>query len=127
MWFGLSWAKNSRMKRLRRIEQSKTQDGADGTQFNGNVTMTYNTSGEPEFLGEDREHLIIYTKEYMLSHPDIDYYLYGHRHIELDIMLNRDTRLMILGDWITQFTYAVFDGENLIMSEYEEGVTKFNE
>ena len=31
---------------------------------------------------------------------------------------------MILGDWIWQFTYAVFDGEHMFMEQYEEGVTK---
>ena len=120
LWFGLSWAKHSRMKR-----KTTQTVGAEGTQFNGNVTTTYNSSGEPEFMGEDREHLVLYTKEYMSTHPDVDYYLYGHRHIELDLMLSRDKRMLILGDWITQFTYAVFDGEHLLLSEYEEGETKF--
>lgn len=123
MHFGLTWAKNSRLKRLRNMEQGKTLSGAEGTQFNGHVTMTYNSSGEPEFMGEDKEYLILYTKEYMATHPDVDYYLYGHRHIELDLMLSRNQRLMILGDWITQFTYAVFDGEHLLLQEYEEGET----
>ena len=40
-------------------------------------------------------------------------------------MLAADKRMLILGDWITQFTYAVFDGEHLLMSEYEEGATQF--
>ena len=121
--FGLSWAKHSRMKR-KPMTESTTGDAA-GTLFNGNVTPTYNSSGEPEFLGEDREHLVLYTKEYMASHPDIDYFIYGHRHIELDLMLSGNKRMMILGDWISQFTYAVFDGEHLLLSEYEEGETKF--
>ena len=28
---------------------------------------------------------------------------------------------MILGDWITHFTYAVYDGEQLYMENYVEG------
>lgn len=123
MHFGLSWAKHSRQKRERMIDQASNGNGAEGTQFNGDITRRYNSSGELEYLGEDKEHLIIYTKEYMTTHPDVDFFLYGHRHIELDLMLNRNTRIMILGDWITQFTYAVFDGEHLIMEEYEEGET----
>ena len=39
----------------------------------------------------------------------------------LDLMLSKKTRLMILGDWIWQFTYAVFDGEHMFMEEYVEG------
>ena len=32
---------------------------------------------------------------------------------QVDLFLSKKTRLMILGDWITQFTYAVFDGEHM--------------
>ena len=49
------------------------------------------------------------------------FFLYGHRHIELDLMLSKKTRMMILGDWIWQFTYAVFDGEHMFMEQYVEG------
>ena len=98
MWFGLTWAKHSRMKR------------ADGK--------------EEPYKGEDREFLIQYTKEYMKTHPDIDYYIYGHRHIELDMMLSRKSRMMIIGDWIWQFTYVVFDGEHIFLEQYVEGESK---
>ena len=47
--------------------------------------------------------------------------MYGHRHIELDLILSRKSRMMILGDWISQFTYAVFDGEHMFLEEYVEG------
>lgn len=126
MWLGMTWAKHSRMKRVKALAQGTIEtEGAAGTQYNGNVTTGLNTSGEPEYMGEDREHLVLYTKEYMISHPDIDYFIYGHRHIELDLMLTATKRMMILGDWISQFTYAVFDGEHLLLSEYEEGETEF--
>lgn len=98
MKLGLSWAKRSRMKRI------------DGK--------------EPPYMGEDKEHLVLFTKEYMKSHPDIDFYMYGHRHIELDLMLTSKTRMMILGDWISLFTYAVWDGEHLFLENYIEGETK---
>lgn len=99
MWLGLTWAKHSRLKR------------ADGK--------------EPPYMGEDKEYLVRFAREYMESHRDIDYFLFGHRHIELDLSLSRKTRMMILGDWITQFTYAVFDGEHMFLEEYVEGESKF--
>ena len=34
-------------------------------------------------------------------------------------MLSHDARLFILGDWITQWTYAVFDGETMRMENFE--------
>lgn len=98
IWFGQMWAKKSRLKR---------KDGK-----------------EPPYLGEDKEYLVRYVKDYMKEHPDIDYYLFGHRHIELDLMLSKKTRMLILGDWLWQFTFAVFDGERLYMENYVEGDTK---
>lgn len=98
MALGLNWAKKSRMKR------------ADGM--------------EPPYMGEEKEHLVLYTKEYMKTHSNIDYFIYGHRHIELDLMLSRKTRMMIIGDWIRQFTYVVFDGEHIFLEEYVEGESK---
>ena len=98
MALGLNWAKKSRLKR------------ADGK--------------EPPYMGEDKEYLVLYTKEYLKTHSDIDYFIYGHRHIELDLMLSRKTRMMIIGDWIWQFTYVVFDGEHIFLEEYVEGESK---
>ena len=83
--------------------------------------LEHKETDTPSYMGEDKEHLVLFTKEYMKTHQDIDYFLYGHRHIELDLMLSRKSRMMILGDWITQFTYAMFDGEHLLLHEYVEG------
>ena len=54
MWYGLTWAKHSRLKR------------ADGK--------------EPPYMGEDREHLVLFAKQYMKTHNDVDYFMFGHRH-----------------------------------------------
>ena len=65
--------------------------------------------------------VVLFAKQYMKTHNDVDYFMFGHRHIELDLFLSKKTRMMILGDWITQFTYAVFDGEHMFLEEYVEG------
>lgn len=98
MTFGLEWARRSRLKR---------EDGM-----------------EPPYRGEANEELIIFAKEYLKTHPDINFFMFGHRHIELDLMLSRQTRLLILGDWITHFSYAVFDGEHMFLENYIEGESK---
>jgi len=92
---GLAWASHSRKKRLK--------------------------DPEPEYLGEENEYLIVYSKAYLKTHPDINYFIYGHRHIMLDLMLSRTSRVLILGDWITLFSYAMFDGNELVMNQYIEG------
>ena len=83
--------------------------------------IKHKENNDAVYEGEDREHLVLFAKKYVEEHPDIDYFIFGHRHIELDIKLARHTRLMILGDWISQFTYAVYDGEHMFLEEYIEG------
>ena len=72
------------------------------------------------FLGEEKEDLIIYSKSYIQTHPEIDYLIFGHRHILLDRMLNSQSRIMIIGDWLQLFSYAVFDGKELTLKQFEE-------
>ena len=75
-------------------------------------------------MGEDKEHLVLYTKKYIQYHPNVDYFIYGHRHIELDLQLTKKARVLILGDWISQFTYVVYDGQHLFLQQYVEGESK---
>ena len=75
-------------------------------------------------MGEDKEYLVLYAKDYLRTHPEVNFFIFGHRHIELDLMLNRSARILIIGDWITQFTYVEFDGERLTLNNYIEGETQ---
>lgn len=59
------------------------------------------------------EMLYKYCMDYLVTRADIDYFIFGHRHLPTDISLNSKTRMVILGDWLTNFTYACFDGSNL--------------
>lgn len=74
-------------------------------------------SSEEVFLGEDKEWLIIYSKE-MLAQKKIDFFVFGHRHLAIDYRLNEQSRYINLGDWIRYFTYAEFDGEHLVLKSY---------
>ncbi|MBL7731400.1 MAG: UDP-2,3-diacylglucosamine diphosphatase [Chitinophagaceae bacterium] len=67
---------------------------------------------EETFLGEDKEWLIIYSKE-QLQKKKIDFFVFGHRHLAIDYRLNENSRYINLGDWIRYYTYAVFDGTDL--------------
>ncbi len=96
--FGREWARRSRLKR---------KDGK-----------------EPPFMGEENEPLVKFAKGYLKTHPNINYFIFGHRHIQLDLMLGDETRMLIIGDWISQFSYAVFDGEHLFLEEFIEGETQ---
>lgn len=64
------------------------------------------------FLGEDKEWLILYTKEQAKTRA-IDFFIFGHRHYAMDFKINEKSRYINLGDWIRLNTYAVFDGNEL--------------
>lgn len=87
MWFGYLWSNKNR----KRKKDSKGKD----------------------YLGEEKEFQVQWTKKHFATHTDVDYYIFGHRHIELQLEIkhggNKAT-LFLLGEWITKFTYGVFDG-----------------
>lgn len=76
---------------------------------------------ELAYLGEDKEHLVQFAKAHLASAKLApDFYIFGHRHILLDLMLGQGSRVIIPGDWIKEFSYGVFDGENLVLEHFED-------
>lgn len=73
---------------------------------------------DAKFLGEDKEWLVLYAKR-KLETQHYDHFIFGHRHLPLEINLNEKSRYTNLGDWIHYFTYAVFDGETLKLEKLE--------
>ncbi len=75
--------------------------------------------GVQEYLGEEREYLIRFAKKCLTAAPDINYFVFGHRHILLDLSIAEQSRVVMLGDWITFFSYAVFDGKTMRLEQFE--------
>jgi UDP-2,3-diacylglucosamine hydrolase len=65
------------------------------------------------FLGDEKEDLIRYAKT-ILENNNIDYFIFGHRHLAMTYTLSPKTEIVFLGDWIKKGSYAEWDGENLI-------------
>lgn len=74
---------------------------------------------DAEFLGADKEWLIIYCKE-VLTKEHYDYFIFGHRHYPIDFALNERSRYINLGDWIRNFTYASFDGQDVQLHHWKK-------
>lgn len=85
MSFGFHWSKNNR-------KYKHTQESA-------------------QYLGEDQEYLVQFAKETLKQDPSIDFFIFGHRHVMLDLMLRDKKRVIYLGDWIDKFSYGVWDGK----------------
>ena len=76
-------------------------------------------SGEEDvkYLGEENEWLVQYCK-LKLQKKHIDYFLFGHRHLPLEIQLSKNSKYINTGDWITHFTYAVFNDNQMMLKSY---------
>ncbi len=84
--------------------------------FSGKSRLA-NSGSDKEYLGEENEWLAVYAKE-QLQHKHFDFFLFGHRHLPLDLQVGEKSRYINLGEWVSDFTYAVFDGENLSLKEF---------
>ncbi len=93
IFFGQEWARRSRLK----------HDIIEGF-----------------FNGPENDGLYGFSKAYLEKYPETDFFIYGHRHVDVDIMLNERSRFIILGDWVTKFTYGEFDGKSLIIKHFQD-------
>ncbi|MCF6168112.1 UDP-2,3-diacylglucosamine diphosphatase [Lutibacter sp.] len=77
-------------------------------------------SGEEDvkYLGEEKEWLVQYCKK-KLTEKQYDYFVFGHRHLPLEITISETSKYINTGDWITYFTYGEFDGEELVLKNYK--------
>lgn len=69
------------------------------------------TKKEEQFLGDD-EWLLIYCRE-VEARRHHDYYVFGHRHLPLDVPVAPGSRYVNLGEWVNYCSYAVYDGTSL--------------
>ena len=73
---------------------------------------------DAKFLGEDKEWLAQYSKK-KLEEKHRDYFIFGHRHLPLEIALNDNSKYINLGDWISYYTYGVFDGLSFELKNHD--------
>ena len=62
---------------------------------------------DAQFLGEENEWLALYCRK-KLTEKHYDFFIFGHRHLPLEIELNSSSTYINLGDWIQYFTYGEF-------------------
>lgn len=74
-------------------------------------------SADAEFHGEEKEWLAIFCRE-VLKEEHFDYFIFGHRHLPLDLQVGSASRYINLGDWLRYYTYAEFDGKEISLKEY---------
>ena len=73
---------------------------------------------DKNFLGADQEWLALYAKR-KLETKHYDYFIFGHRHLSMEIEVGKQSTYYNLGDWIHQYTYGVFDGTQFQIKKFE--------
>lgn len=72
---------------------------------------------DAKYLGDDKEWLVQYCKRKLESNH-YDYFVFGHRHLPLEIQLQDNSKYVNLGDWITYFTYGEFYKGELYLKKH---------
>jgi UDP-2,3-diacylglucosamine hydrolase len=71
-----------------------------------------------QFQGAENEWLAQYCHRKREKKP-FDFFLFGHRHLPLEIPIGQHALYVNTGDWIHHFTYAVFDGQKLTLEKWK--------
>lgn len=85
--------------------------------FWSKTSRKHTGSSDKKFLGEENEWLAIHSKE-LLKTKHYDYFIFGHRHLPMQIRVGENSTYYNLGDWIDHYTYGVFDGDSFTMHNY---------
>ncbi|MCF8226624.1 MAG: UDP-2,3-diacylglucosamine diphosphatase [Bacteroidales bacterium] len=70
------------------------------------------------FKGEENEEQILFSISFLEKNPGIDLFIFGHRHVPYDINIGNEKRVVCLGDWISNFTYGIFDGTEFRLEKF---------
>lgn len=71
------------------------------------------------YTNEEKEWLVRFCRK-KLRKEQFDFFVFGHRHLPLDIQLNDKSRYINTGDWLDYYSYAVFDGEKMELKFYKK-------
>lgn len=73
--------------------------------------------GPDSFFGDD-EWIYQYCKVCHQETPH-DFYVFGHRHLAMDLPVGKGGRYLNLGEWVYESPYAEYDGDNLVLKSFE--------
>lgn len=77
-----------------------------------------NGAADANYFGEE-EWLLIYCRE-LEAMQHHDYYVFGHRHLPLDVAVGPGSRYVNLGEWVNYCSYGVYDGNELVLRHFEQ-------
>lgn len=93
---GLYFSKKSRLANI-------AKEGKNDLMFNISDEMLYH-----------------YAKRKSDQNPDLNYFIFGHRHIPIQVELNKNSEMIILGDWLGHFSYGVFENGKMRLEYWQK-------
>ncbi len=97
MWLGLFWSRRSRY--ANEIKEAREKANNEEHDF-------------------ENARLAKYAREMLAKGEKINYFIFGHWHVPNIHPIATDSYYIHLGDWITYFTYGVFDGEKFELKKF---------
>lgn len=76
-------------------------------------------NNDEKFLGTENEWLFLFCRNYLKTNK-IDYFIFGHRHLPLDLDVDGKARYINLGEWINYNTYAVLTDQKISLLEFKD-------
>lgn len=77
-----------------------------------------NVSRAETFKGEENEYLHLWCRQ-QEEQMHRNYYIFGHRHLVLDLPVSKDSRYLNLGEWVHHQTYCVYDGTKAELKTFD--------
>lgn len=69
---------------------------------------------------KENEILFQYALKKAGEFPQVDFFIFGHRHIPLKTTVNAKAQMIVLGDWLLHFSYAVFENGQMELKYFIE-------
>ena len=84
-----------------------------------------NMKTEEKFKGEENEYLLLWCRDQEKSRH-VNYYVFGHRHLKLDLQVGDDSRYVNIGEWVLHPHYGVYDGLTFQLNSFSGGIDHSN-
>ena len=78
------------------------------------------------FKGVEHEFLYVFCKQ-ILKNEEVDYFIFGHRHLPLNIRLSESSSYLNLGEWLTYNTFVQIDSKSTSIKQFKNNkINEFN-
>ena len=72
-----------------------------------------------KFKSNEKEILFKFCKN-ILKTKHYHFFIFGHRHLPLELDLGNNSKYLNTGDWITHFSYIVYDGSSFSLKYFKK-------